>query len=73
LQKKESFDAYIGRLSKWGYPFKIGIDGSRQDVIRKYRQWILANPELMAKLTLELKGKTLGYFGVDQTLVTVMY
>lgn len=58
--KKEPFDVYIGRPSKWGNPFKIGIDGSREDVIGNYRQWILANQELMAKLPLELKGKTLG-------------
>jgi Domain of unknown function (DUF4326) len=33
--KKEPFDVYIGRLSKWGKPFKIGKDGSREDVIAK--------------------------------------
>ena len=58
--KKESFDVYIGRPSKWGNPFKIGKDGSREDVIQKYRHWILANPMLMAQLTSELKGKKLG-------------
>ena len=58
--KKEQFDVYIGRPSKWGNPFKIGKDGSREDVIQKYRQWILAKPQLMAQLSTELKGKTLG-------------
>lgn len=58
--KKEPFDVYIGRPSKWGNPFKIGKDGSREDVIAKYRQWILANPELIAKLPSELIGRTLG-------------
>lgn len=58
--KKEPFDVYIGRPSKWGNPFKIGKDGSREDVIAKYRQWILANPELIAKLPSELKGRMLG-------------
>lgn len=58
--KKEPFDVYIGRPSKWGNPFKIGKDGLREDVIAKYRQWILANPELIAKLPSELKGRTLG-------------
>ena len=58
--KKEPFDIYIGRPSKWGNPFRIGKDGSREDVIQKYRDWILANSNLMALLPLELKGKTLG-------------
>ncbi len=58
--KKEPFDIYIGRPSKWGNPFRIGKDGSREDVIRKYRDWILVNSNLMAQLPLELKGKTLG-------------
>jgi len=56
----EPFDVYIGRPSKWGNPFKIGKDGSREEVIQKYRQWILDNPTLIAQLATELKGKTLG-------------
>jgi Domain of unknown function (DUF4326) len=58
--KNEPFDVYIGRPSKWGNPFRIGKDGSREDVLEKYRHWILANPSLMARLRSELKGKTLG-------------
>jgi hypothetical protein len=58
--KKEPFDVYIGRLSKWGNLFKIGKDGSREEVIQKYRHWILANPVLMAQVPSELKGKKLG-------------
>lgn len=30
---------YIGRPSVFGNPFVIGHDGSRADVIRKYRTW----------------------------------
>ena len=58
--KKERYDVYIGRPSKWGNPFKIGRDGSRQEVIRKYREWILANPTLTKQIPLKLRGKTLG-------------
>ena len=58
--KKEPYDVYIGRPSKWGNPFKIGTDGSRQDVIRKYRVWILANTSLIKQIRSELRGKTLG-------------
>lgn len=58
--KKEPFDVYIGRPSKWGNPFRIGKDGSREDVIQKYRHWVLANPNLISQLSSDLKGKTLG-------------
>lgn len=58
--KKEPYDVYIGRPSKWGNPFKIGTDGSRQDVIHKYRVWILANTTLIKQIRSELRGKTLG-------------
>jgi hypothetical protein len=32
---------YVGRPSKWGNPFKIGPHGNRQEVIDKYRTWIV--------------------------------
>jgi len=37
--KKEQFNIYIGRPSKWGNPFKIGRDGSRQEVIQKVQRY----------------------------------
>lgn len=57
--KREAYDVYIGRPSKWGNPFEIGPDGSRAEVIEKYRQWLPTQPELMASLH-ELDGKRLG-------------
>lgn len=31
----------VDRTSKiWGNPFKIGEDGDREEVIRKYREWL---------------------------------
>lgn len=30
---------YIGRGSRWGNPFKIGPDGTRDEVIAKYVDW----------------------------------
>ena len=57
--KKEPFDVYIGRPSKWGNPFSIGKDGDRGQVIEKYKNWIINQPELMKSLP-ELKDKTLG-------------
>jgi len=57
--KKATYDVYIGRPSKWGNPFTIGKDGTRKEVIAKYREWILTQPELLRDLE-ELRGKRLG-------------
>ena len=57
--KKEPYDVYIGRPSKWGNPFSIGPDGTRQEVVEKYREFVLAHPQMIEDLD-ELRGKTLG-------------
>jgi uncharacterized protein DUF4326 len=57
--RRARFDVYIGRPSKWGNPFKIGVDGTREQVIDLYEGWLLDQPQLMAALG-ELVGKTLG-------------
>lgn len=49
---------YIGRPSKWGNPFVIGRDGSRAEVVAKYRAWIVTQPALMNALE-ELRGRDL--------------
>lgn len=57
--KKARYDVYIGRPSKWGNPFTIGKDGTREDVIAQYVQWFWTQPHLVESIS-ELKGKTLG-------------
>ena len=57
--KKEPYDVYIGRPSKWGNPFVLGQDGTRDEVVEKYRNYLLSRPELLRSLP-ELEGKTLG-------------
>jgi hypothetical protein len=57
--QRDEYDVYIGRPSKWGNPFEIGKDGTRDDVIRKFREWVVKQPDLMASLP-ELEGKRLG-------------
>jgi hypothetical protein len=57
--KHSPCDVYIGRPSKWGNPFRIGADGTRDEVIAQYEDWIKTQPELLASLH-ELKDKTLG-------------
>ncbi len=49
---------YVGRPTKWGNPFVIGRDGTRDNVIAKYRAWIVQQPALIAALH-ELRGKDL--------------
>lgn len=58
--KKADYDVYIGRPGMWGNPFQIGRDGTREDVIRKYRAWILTQPVLLDYIPKYIKGKTLG-------------
>ena len=53
--KRAPFDIYIGRPSKWGNPFVIGRDGNREQVIEKYRAYILGNQTLLAAAKSELK------------------
>lgn len=48
----------IDRRSKWGNPFRIGKDGTRIEVIEKYREYIKGRPDLLAQLQ-ELEGKHL--------------
>lgn len=60
-KKKENYDVYIGRGSKWGNPFVIGLHGTRDEVIEKYRNWLLHNPVLVSQLK-ELDNKVLGCY-----------
>ena len=66
--KREEFDVYIGRGSRWGNPYshKGGtlaehVVGSRAEAIQKFEEYLLSNEELMRSLP-ELKGKILGCF-----------
>ena len=53
-------DVYIGRPSKWGCPYMIGVDGSREEVLLMYESWLLSRPEFIAEACRELEGKVLG-------------
>lgn len=64
--KRDPYDVYIGRPSKWGNPFSHK-DGTlaqyrvntREEAITRYEEWLLSQPELVSALP-ELAGKTLG-------------
>jgi Domain of unknown function (DUF4326) len=49
---------YIGRGSKWGNPFRIGVDGDRAAVIAKHARWLRDQHHLLRALD-ELRGKDL--------------
>jgi hypothetical protein len=57
--KRKPHDVYIGRPSKWSNPFRIGPDGTREEVLEKFENRLRGDAELMAALP-ELKGKVLG-------------
>jgi hypothetical protein len=57
----QEYDVYIGRPSKWGNPFAIGRDGTREDVINKYIDWLSNQQDLLSNLH-QLHGKRLGCY-----------
>lgn len=57
--KRSPYDVYIGRPSVWGNPFSIGKDGSREEVIAKFKAYGL-NEGLDIRAKKELCGKVLG-------------
>jgi len=65
--KKESYDYYVGRPSKFGNPFShqpgtlaIHKVDSREEAIECYRNYIMNTPWLLEAAKNELKGKILG-------------
>ena len=62
----DEYDVYIGRAvpefgigdSKWGNPFVMAneSDAERERAINAYREWVVAQPELLGSLE-ELRSK----------------
>jgi uracil-DNA glycosylase family 4 len=59
VRRSSPHDVYIGRPSKWGNPFKIGQDGTRDEVIQKFRTYLYADQVLREQCREELNGKVL--------------
>jgi hypothetical protein len=51
---------YPERDSPYCNPYKIGIDGNREDVLLKFEKMFKSKPELIERAKKELKGKDLG-------------
>lgn len=58
---KHSAEPVVYKPFKWGNPYKVGKDGTRREVIEKYRQYIMTRKDLLDSLH-ELEGKRLGCF-----------
>jgi hypothetical protein len=57
--KNQGYDVRIDRKTKWGNPYVVGRDGTREECIHKYDEWVQEQDHLMISLH-ELKGKRLG-------------
>ncbi len=53
---------YVGRGSPYGNPFVIGKDGDREEVLKKFKNYLSSNPDLIDKVKSNLKGKDLVCF-----------
>ena len=61
--KHSEFDIYIGRdmpgyrSEGWGNRFVVGRDGTREEVIEKFRQWVLTQPDYIERVRKVMPGK----------------
>ena len=53
------FTRYIGRGTKFGNNYRIGFDGSREEVIAKHKKDFYDDPELQERVWNELRGETI--------------
>jgi len=67
--KKEEYDVLIARPSKFGNPYSHQFNtlakfrvNSRSEAIFQYENWLYSQPELVAIVCRELKGKILGCY-----------
>lgn len=65
--KKDPYDIYIGRPGPWGNPFSHQAStlarfkvATRDEAVERYEAWLLAQPDLVARVKKELRGKVLG-------------
>jgi hypothetical protein len=63
--KRERFDDYVGRPSRWGNPFPLRPGDDRAECLAKYEAWLVTQPHLMASLH-ELRGKVRGCWCAPQ-------
>lgn len=72
---KAPYDVYVGRAapryglpqSPFANPFRIGVHGDRETVVRRYEAWLRRRPELVARARRELRGKVLACWCAPKT------
>lgn len=65
--RRAAYDVYVGRgccpetgkPGDWGNPFHVGAHGNREEVIAKFKAWLLTQRDLLLSLPW-LYGKVLG-------------
>jgi hypothetical protein len=58
-KNKEPYDILIDRSTIFGNPYEIGVDGTRSEVIAKFKKYFDSNVELQIESE-KLRGKALG-------------
>jgi len=57
--RREPAEVFVGRPSQWANPYHIGVEGTREQVSFKYREWVIRQPRLLRDIR-ALRGKVLG-------------
>jgi len=60
----EPYDIPIFRGTLFGNPYEIGIDGTRSEVIKRFKRWFtfLLKDPVFKEEVMKLKGKRLGCY-----------
>lgn len=64
--KKEKYTHFIGRPSPLGNPFIIGRDGTREQVVIKFKHYAVNNSEIMELIRQLPENAVLGCFCAPQ-------
>lgn len=60
--RETACDIFVGRPSKYGNPYVIGRDGTREECIAKFRDLVKYDRDFIAEIRKHLKGKVLGCY-----------
>jgi hypothetical protein len=58
--KREPYDVLVMRPGPWGNPYRIGVHGTREEVLQKYQRYLDAHPYIKRAIKEQLRGKVLG-------------
>ena len=49
----------VARPTRWGNPFRIGVDGDAAACVARFREWMLAEPARVEAARASLRGRDL--------------